>query len=152
MNFSILELFRTFHSCASNDLINFLLKKKNLKILIEVRLVILHRKKLKFSIKNVLSKCDQICSFLRVLSHFLKKSLKENIFCAVLIVNFHWNCSLYHSLLNGNPFQLFQVCHFYLIVTWYLGFSRQLFLIPQHGTETYMLKLSPCNQKCADLL
>ena len=151
MNFSILELFRTFYSCAPNDLRNFLLKKKNLKTLIEIRLVILHRKKLKFSIEDVFSKRDQICSFLRILSHFLKKSLKENIFFVVLIVNFHWNFSLHHSLLNGKPFQLFQVCPFYLIVTWYLGSSRQLFLIPQHGIETYMLKPLSCNQKCADL-
>ena len=38
-----------------------------------------------FSIKDFLSKCDQICSFLRIWSHLLKKSLMENfIFCAVL--------------------------------------------------------------------
>ena len=42
--------------------------------------------KTKFSIKNFLSKCDQIRSFLRIWSHLLKKSLMENfIFCAVLI-------------------------------------------------------------------
>ena len=42
--------------------------------------------KMKFSIKNFLSKCDQIRSFLRIWSHLLKKSLMENfIFCAVLI-------------------------------------------------------------------
>ena len=40
--------------------------------------------KMKFSIKNFFSKCDQICSFLRIWSHLLKKSLMENfIFCAV---------------------------------------------------------------------
>ena len=39
--------------------------------------------KMKFSIKDFLSKCDQI-SFLRIWSHLLKKSLMENfIFCAV---------------------------------------------------------------------
>ena len=38
-----------------------------------------------FSIKDFLSKCAQICSFLRIWSHLLKKSLMENfIFCAVL--------------------------------------------------------------------
>ena len=37
-----------------------------------------------FSIKDFFSKCDQILSFLRIWSHLLKKSLKENfIFCAV---------------------------------------------------------------------
>ena len=39
---------------------------------------------MRFSIKDFLWKWDQICSFLRILSHFLKKSLMENfIFCAV---------------------------------------------------------------------
>ena len=40
--------------------------------------------KMKFSMKNFFSKCDQIGSFLRIWSHLLKKSLMENfIFCAV---------------------------------------------------------------------
>ena len=40
--------------------------------------------KTKFSIKNLFSKCDQICSFLRIWSHLLKKPLMGNfIFCAV---------------------------------------------------------------------
>ena len=39
---------------------------------------------MKFLIKDFFSKCDQICSFLRIWSHLLKKSLMENfIFCAV---------------------------------------------------------------------
>ena len=41
---------------------------------------------MKFSIKDFLSKCDQIRSFLRIWSYLLKKSLKENFgFCAVYI-------------------------------------------------------------------
>ena len=40
--------------------------------------------KMKFSIKDFFSKCDQIRSFLRIWSHLLKQSLMENfIFCAV---------------------------------------------------------------------
>ena len=40
--------------------------------------------KMKFSIKDFFSKCDQIRSFLRIWSHLLKKSLTENfILCAV---------------------------------------------------------------------
>ena len=36
-----------------------------------------------FPFKGFFSKCDQICSFLRIWSHLLKKSLIENlIFCA----------------------------------------------------------------------
>ena len=42
---------------------------------------------MKFSIKDFLSKCDQIRSFLRIWSHLLKKSLMENfIFCAVAML------------------------------------------------------------------
>ena len=42
---------------------------------------------MKFSIKDFFSKCDQICSFLRIWSHLLKKSLMEYfIFYAVLEV------------------------------------------------------------------
>ena len=40
--------------------------------------------KMKFSIKDFFRKCDQICSFLRIWAHLLKKSLLENfVFCAV---------------------------------------------------------------------
>ena len=42
--------------------------------------------KIKFTIKDFFSKCDQIRRKLRVWSHFLKKSLMEKfIFCAVSI-------------------------------------------------------------------
>ena len=42
--------------------------------------------KIKFSIKDFLSKCDQMGSLLRIWSHLLKKFLIENfIFCAVRI-------------------------------------------------------------------
>ena len=41
--------------------------------------------KMKFSITDFSSKCDQILSFLRIWSHLLKKFLMENfIFCAVI--------------------------------------------------------------------
>ena len=40
--------------------------------------------KIKFSIKDFFSKCDQVRSKLRIWSHLLKKSLMQNlIFCAV---------------------------------------------------------------------
>ena len=40
--------------------------------------------KMKFSIEDFFSKCDQIRRKLRIWSHLLKKSLMENfIFCAV---------------------------------------------------------------------
>ena len=47
-----------------------------------------HCTKMKFSIKDFFCKCDQICSFLRIWLHLLKKFLMENfIFCAVFEVN-----------------------------------------------------------------
>ena len=47
--------------------------------------------KMKFSIKNFFSKCDQISSFLRSCSHLLKKTLMENfIFCAVIVLVVHY--------------------------------------------------------------
>ena len=51
---------------------------------------------MKFSIKDLFSKCDQIRSFLRIWSHLLKRPLMENfMFCAVMIRIFHtlW-CSM----------------------------------------------------------
>ena len=33
---------------------------------------------MKFSIKDFFNKCDQICNFLRIWSHLMKKSLIEN--------------------------------------------------------------------------
>ena len=56
---------------------------------VEVRLVLLDytAQKMKFSIKDFLSKCDQIRRKLGIWSHILKKSLIENFifFCAVLV-------------------------------------------------------------------
>ena len=44
---------------------------------------------MKFPIKDILSKCDQIRSFLRIWSYLFKKSLMENfIFCTVLASKF----------------------------------------------------------------
>ena len=44
--------------------------------------------KMKFSIKDFFSKCDQIRRKLRIWSHLLKKFLMENfVFCAVSIKN-----------------------------------------------------------------
>ena len=43
--------------------------------------------KMKFSIKDFFSKCDQIRRNLRIWSHLRKKSLMENfIFCAVILL------------------------------------------------------------------
>ena len=43
--------------------------------------------KMKFSIKDFFSNCDQIRSSLRIWSHLLKKTIMENfIFCAVIFI------------------------------------------------------------------
>ena len=55
--------------------------------------------KLKFSIKDFFSKCDQIGSFQRIWSHLLKKSLMENfIFCTVFINPFLDNAPILYWL------------------------------------------------------
>ena len=52
--------------------------------------------KMKFSIKDFFSKCNQIRSFLRIWSHLLKKPLMENfIFCAMCPKHF------VHQLINS---------------------------------------------------
>ena len=59
--------------------------------------------KMKFSIKDFFSKCDQIRRKMRIWSHLLKKSLIENfIFCAVFI----HKCSL--------------ICQYHLFIKWCL--------------------------------
>ena len=47
---------------------------------------------MKFSIKGFFSKCDKICSFLRIRSHLLKKSLIEKfIFRELVVRNAKWS-------------------------------------------------------------
>ena len=54
--------------------------------------------KMKFSIKHVFSKCDQIRSFLWIWSHLLKKTLMKNlIFCAVSWQHFKYTSEEYYS-------------------------------------------------------
>ena len=49
-----------------------------------IQVIFVTTQKMKFSIKDFFSKCDQIRRKLRIWSHLLKKSLMENlIFCAV---------------------------------------------------------------------
>ena len=52
---------------------------------------------MKFSIKDFFSKCDQICSFLGIWSHLLRKSLMENFIfvqCSIKIPSFNEKLSL----------------------------------------------------------
>ena len=61
------------------------LKISTVQLSLDVALLINHTaQKMKFSIKDFFSKFDEICSFLRIWSQLLKKSLMENLFfCAV---------------------------------------------------------------------
>ena len=92
--------------------------------------------KMKFSIRDFFSRCDQMHSFLRIWSHLLNKSLMENlIFCAVICRGSFRKCfiinawqdseyslgSKYGSVLNMSrlPKVLNKMLHFrYLIGFW----------------------------------
>ena len=52
--------------------------------------------KMKFCIKYFFSQCDQICNFLQISSHLLKKTLMENfIFCAVYYQPFSLDVTIF---------------------------------------------------------
>ena len=78
---------------------SYIIGIKNIKILLQKSYIIacinemkdvfkgaaITAQKMKFSIKDFFSTCDQIRSFLRIWPHLLKKSLMQNfIFCIVL--------------------------------------------------------------------
>ena len=68
----ILLKIRKFHKLQSNVRLS------------KLRTESITTQKMELSMKDFLSKCDQISSFLWIWSHLLKKSLMENfIFCAV---------------------------------------------------------------------
>ena len=62
-----------FHFIFSNRTLNLI--PNYIKIKVSTHIV----QKMKFSMKDFFSICDQIISFLRILSHLLKKALMENI-------------------------------------------------------------------------
>ena len=61
-------------------------RKNRLNLVFREFSVSINAQKIKFSIKDFFSKCDQMRRKLRIWSHLLKKSLMENIFCAVLFL------------------------------------------------------------------
>ena len=64
--------------------------------------LLINTQKIKFSIKDLFSKCGQIRSVHRIWSHLLKKSLMENfIFCAADDTTFHACDSDLVSLIQG---------------------------------------------------
>ena len=88
--------------CSANGWIGFwlmgisVMKELNDKLnnLIDLMIISVNNytaQKMKFSIQDFFSKCDQTHSFLRIWSHLLKKSLVENfIFCVVVPVKSLW--------------------------------------------------------------
>ena len=84
---AMLTLCWFFLSKRSWRLMLMKIKVKNLNISNTVQ-------KIKFSIKDFFSKCDQVHKKLRIWSHLLKKSLMENIFLAVLFCLFKFVDSL----------------------------------------------------------
>ena len=68
-----------------------LLQSKNVDLIENSYITEVHlgTKKMKFSFKNYLCKCDQIRSYMRIWSHLLKKfSMKNFIFCKVQVLLF----------------------------------------------------------------
>ena len=77
-------------STASENIFEF--NNKGAKVTSDTssKLTIYTAQKMKFSIKNFVSKCDQIRSYLRIWSYLLRKSLMENfIFCAAMATRKH---------------------------------------------------------------
>ena len=106
--------------------INYALNEQLKKVLKRCFVIQVSRKlaaqKMKCSIKNFFSKCDQIHKKLRIWSHLLKKSLMGNIFCAVNVAYYQWfrsnidiTCTIVQTLilLTLIDFYLFEVLNIY---------------------------------------
>ena len=83
---------------------------------------------MKFSIKDVSSKCDQARSFLRIWSHLLEKSLMENfIFCAVHLHQNHALSFLICLMLPKSSLILVNVISFVSFLSkWYWDTERTI--------------------------
>ena len=55
---------------------------------------------MKFSIKDFISKCDQIPSFLRIWSHLLKKSLTFGVVLSLPVQWYYYNVHVTMNLLR----------------------------------------------------
>ena len=73
--------------------------------------------KMEFSIKVFFSKCDEIRSFLRILSHLLKKSLMEN-FIFVQCDTANWShlkmCKIRVDMIMTSFFKAYVSIYFYV--------------------------------------
>ena len=127
--------------------------------------------KMKFSIKNFFSKCDQILRKLRIWSHLLKKSLMGNrFFCAVFFsflprnprrkggiktpkfnrciqeLDKHLRQSFLAKLTNGCNSQSTK---YYIIIVWrYPKFSSGYHLLGRFCHTTWNMKISRISTMC----
>ena len=90
--------------------------------------------KMKFSIKDFFSKCDQIHSFLRIWSHLLKKSFMENFIFFLCIECFFvcfyrsdWlgGCGEGHPEAYSGPCQTSKMCFLFFVFVFFLRFFVQ---------------------------
>ena len=107
LGLNILEHFSwTFNFCIAT-VSKYLCKvnnKDNRTMSIDVILVSFTARKMKFFIKDLFSKCDQICRKLRIWSHLPQKSLTENlIFCPAfsIVVSIYFCHGRMHMLLRS---------------------------------------------------
>ena len=76
-------------------------------------------RKMKFSIKDFFSKCDQIHSFLRIWSHLLKRSLMENVIFFIFFCLFYFYLLIYFLFMH-----LFIYLFIYLFISNNLQMGR----------------------------
>ena len=105
--------------------------------------------KMKFSIKDFFSKCDQIRRKLRIWSHLLKKYLMKNfIFCAMTVTDPNHYCKF---LSNWKKYSLLR----FLRIWSHLTFTKQILSVKLQFlcSESSMMailtgKISTCQSHC----
>ena len=103
--------------------------------------------KMKFSIKDFFSKCDQICSFLLIWSHLLKKSLMENFILSAMSLTWsaYFHCYRYRlrQIMNKKKIIIFSSNYFCNKYWTYCRYSiTAAFPIIKHWEN--IQKLFPC--------
>ena len=78
--------------------------------------------KMKFAIKNFVSKCNQIRNFLRIWSHLLKKYLVENFILCVLIYIYIYICIYIYmyNIYNIYILYIFYIYNIYIYICIYI--------------------------------
>ena len=101
---------------------------------------------MKFHIKDFFSKCDQICSFLRIWSHLIKKSLIEiSIFCAVLSLLIQHLLFFYikHSFFFINYMHSLYIYHYFWVTA---------LIIFDYYSINFLRPLSPLTSYCSSTM